>query len=140
MSNDLNCRSRAAICWLTADWVTPLIWPVFVKLSVSARSQKIFKFSICIAIGRDRSRGETEGQRDNGQPREEPAVENSLCARLPALHSRAAAGILPERGSHSRRLRRQHSSVVEQRFCKPSVVGSNPTAGSRFLKTVVVSF
>src|SRR5947207_162772 len=25
---------------------------------------------------------------------------------------------------------RQLSSVVEQRFCKPSVVGSNPTAGS----------
>jgi hypothetical protein len=24
----------------------------------------------------------------------------------------------------------QLSSVVEQRFCKPSVVGSNPTAGS----------
>jgi hypothetical protein len=26
----------------------------------------------------------------------------------------------------------QLSSVVEQRFCKPSVVGSNPTAGSSF--------
>ena len=26
----------------------------------------------------------------------------------------------------------QLSSVVEQRFCKPSVVGSNPTAGSTF--------
>ena len=26
----------------------------------------------------------------------------------------------------------QLSSVVEQRFCKPSVVGSNPTAGSIF--------
>src|ERR1041385_590169 len=26
----------------------------------------------------------------------------------------------------------QLSSVVEQRFCKPSVVGSNPTAGSRY--------
>src|SRR5207244_13525708 len=25
---------------------------------------------------------------------------------------------------------RQFSSVVEQRFCKPSVVGSNPTTGS----------
>ena|GEM_PF-4097586 len=28
------------------------------------------------------------------------------------------------------RTSRQLSSVVEQRFCKPSVVGSNPTAGS----------
>ena len=26
----------------------------------------------------------------------------------------------------------QFSSVVEQRFCKPSVVGSNPTTGSSF--------
>jgi hypothetical protein len=26
----------------------------------------------------------------------------------------------------------QFSSVVEQRFCKPSVVGSNPTTGSTF--------
>jgi hypothetical protein len=25
---------------------------------------------------------------------------------------------------------RRHSSVVEQRFCKPLVVGSNPTVGS----------
>jgi hypothetical protein len=25
--------------------------------------------------------------------------------------------------------RRRHSSVVEQRFCKPSVLGSNPSAG-----------
>ncbi len=30
------------------------------------------------------------------------------------------------------RLARQFSSVVEQRFCKPSVVGSNPTTGSAF--------
>ena len=28
--------------------------------------------------------------------------------------------------------RRQFSSVVEQRFCKPSVVGSNPTTASIF--------
>ena len=26
----------------------------------------------------------------------------------------------------------RHSSVVEQRFCKPSVLGSNPSAGSQF--------
>ena len=32
------------------------------------------------------------------------------------------------RGSH-----RQFSSGVEQRFCKPSVVGSNPTTGSKLL-------
>jgi hypothetical protein len=28
---------------------------------------------------------------------------------------------------------RRHSSVVEQRFCKPSVLGSNPSAGSILL-------
>ncbi len=29
-------------------------------------------------------------------------------------------------------LRRQFSSVVEQRFCKPSVLGSNPRTGSNY--------
>src|SRR5829696_3931372 len=91
MSNDLNWRSRAAICWLTADWVTPLIWPVFVKLSVSAKSQKIFKFSICIAIGCDRSRGETIGQRDNGQPNKEHDCGKFL-VRAPACPTFARRG------------------------------------------------
>src|SRR6185369_4923143 len=48
MSSDLNCRSSELICWLTADWVTPLIWADLVKLSVSAKSQKTFRLSICI--------------------------------------------------------------------------------------------
>src|SRR6185436_15962312 len=48
MSSDLNRRSRELICWLTADWVTPLIWADLVKLSVSAKSQKTFRLSICI--------------------------------------------------------------------------------------------
>src|SRR5947207_8428968 len=48
MSKDLNRRSSELICWLTADWVTPLICAALVKLSVSARSQKTFRLSICI--------------------------------------------------------------------------------------------
>jgi hypothetical protein len=48
ISRDLNWRSRELICWLTADWVTLLIWAALVKLSVSARSQKTLKLSICI--------------------------------------------------------------------------------------------
>src|ERR1035437_3346747 len=49
MSSDLNSRSSELICWLTADWVTPLICAALVKLSVSARSQNTFKLSICIS-------------------------------------------------------------------------------------------
>src|ERR1035437_8156008 len=49
MRSDLNSRSSELICWLTADWVTPLIWAALVKLCVSARSQKTFKLSICIS-------------------------------------------------------------------------------------------
>jgi len=41
MSSDLKLRSNALICWLTADWVTLLICAALVKLSVSARSQKL---------------------------------------------------------------------------------------------------
>src|ERR1041385_7835312 len=48
MRRDLNCRSSELICWLTADWVTSLIWAALVKLSVSARSQKTLRDSICI--------------------------------------------------------------------------------------------
>src|SRR6185369_93279 len=48
MSRDLNCRSKELICWLTADWVTWLMWAALVKLSVSARSQNTFKLSICM--------------------------------------------------------------------------------------------
>src|SRR6059036_959356 len=48
MSRDLNCRSNELICWLTADWVTWLMWAALVKLSVSARSQNTFKLSICM--------------------------------------------------------------------------------------------
>src|SRR5207244_2073282 len=33
----------------------------------------------------------------------------------------------------------QFSSVVEQRFCKPSVVGSNPTTGSSSKTTIYVT-
>ena len=40
---------------------------------------------------------------------------------------------LPPQPILSRNCGRQFSSVVEQRFCKPSVVGSNPTAGSTSL-------
>jgi len=36
------------ICWLTADWVTPLIWAALVKLSLSAKSMKTLRLSICI--------------------------------------------------------------------------------------------
>src|ERR1035438_7816006 len=49
MRSDLNSRSSELICWLTADWVTPLICAALVKLSVSARSQNTFKLSICIS-------------------------------------------------------------------------------------------
>src|SRR5690242_15887001 len=49
MSRDLNSRSSELICWLTADWVTPLIWAALVKLSVSAKSQNTFRLSICIS-------------------------------------------------------------------------------------------
>src|ERR1044072_6736874 len=48
MRRDLKIRSSELICWLTADWVTPLICAALVKLSVSARSQKTFRLSICI--------------------------------------------------------------------------------------------
>src|SRR5215510_2715971 len=48
MSKDLKTRSRELICWLTADWVTWLICAALVKLSVSAKSQKTFRLSICI--------------------------------------------------------------------------------------------
>src|SRR5580698_3489572 len=48
MSSDLKVRSSELICWLTADWVTWLICAALVKLSVSTRSQKTFKLSICI--------------------------------------------------------------------------------------------
>src|SRR6516162_9388165 len=48
MSSDLKMRSSELICWLTADCVTLLICAALVKLSVSARSQKTFKLSICI--------------------------------------------------------------------------------------------
>jgi len=43
MSSDLNWRSSALICWLTADCVTLLTWAALVKLSVSVRSQNTFK-------------------------------------------------------------------------------------------------
>src|SRR5205823_575186 len=36
--------------WLMADCVTLLIWAALVKLSVSAKSQNIFKLSICISF------------------------------------------------------------------------------------------
>src|SRR2546427_5234859 len=49
ISSDLNWRSNELICWLTADWVTWLICAALVKLSVSARSQKTFRLSICMA-------------------------------------------------------------------------------------------
>src|ERR1017187_1792819 len=49
MRSDLNSRSSELICWLTADWVTPLIWAALVKLSVSAKSQNTFRLSICIS-------------------------------------------------------------------------------------------
>src|SRR5687767_9792894 len=48
MSSDLNCRSNELICWLTADCVTLLICAARVKLSVSAKSQNIFRLSICM--------------------------------------------------------------------------------------------
>ena len=46
--SDLNWRSSELICWLTADWVMELICAARVKLSVSARSQQIFRLSICM--------------------------------------------------------------------------------------------
>jgi hypothetical protein len=49
MSSDLKMRSSELICWLTADWVTLLICAALVKLSVSARSQKTLRLSICIS-------------------------------------------------------------------------------------------
>src|ERR1019366_8372881 len=49
ISSDLKRRSSELICWLTADWVTQLTCAALVKLSVSARSQKTFKLSICIS-------------------------------------------------------------------------------------------
>ena len=45
----LELRSSELICWLTADWVTLLICAALVKLSVSARSQKTLRLSICIS-------------------------------------------------------------------------------------------
>src|SRR5580693_464955 len=48
MRRDLNWRSSELICWLTADCVILLIWAALVKLSLSARSQKILRLSICI--------------------------------------------------------------------------------------------
>src|SRR5690242_18516626 len=48
MSSDLKILSKELICWLTADWVTPLICAALVKLSLSAKSQKTFRLSICI--------------------------------------------------------------------------------------------
>src|SRR5258708_27241482 len=48
MSSDLKVRSSALICWLTADCVTLLICAALVKLSVSARSQKTLRLSICM--------------------------------------------------------------------------------------------
>src|ERR1051325_9729043 len=50
ISRDLNWRSNELICWLTADCVTWLICAALVKLSVSARSQKTFRLSICISM------------------------------------------------------------------------------------------
>ncbi|MEJ0090454.1 MAG: hypothetical protein WDM80_12020 [Limisphaerales bacterium] len=44
----LEVRSSAVICWETADCVTPLICAALVKLSVSVKSQNIFKLSICM--------------------------------------------------------------------------------------------
>src|SRR5947207_1744576 len=56
MSKDLNRRSSELICWLTADWVTWLICAALVKLSVSARSQKTFRLSICMVALKAKSR------------------------------------------------------------------------------------
>src|SRR2546427_10369668 len=56
ISSDLNWRSNELICWLTADWVTWLICAALVKLSVSARSQKTFRLSICMAALKEKSR------------------------------------------------------------------------------------
>src|SRR6185436_12347064 len=62
MSRDLNWRSSELICWLTADWVTPLIWAALVKLSVSARSQKTLRLSICTrGLNRNPRRASTGG-------------------------------------------------------------------------------
>src|SRR5438876_12122239 len=49
MSSDLKVFSSELTCWLTADWVTWLICAAFVKLSVSAKSQKTLRLSICIS-------------------------------------------------------------------------------------------
>src|SRR5437899_5629063 len=53
-----------------------------------------------------------------------PRIDRSphFSDNLGATRCRLAADCLPERG--------QFSSVVEQRFCKPSVLGSNPRTGS----------
>src|SRR2546423_10669673 len=55
MRSDLNCRSSELICWLTADWVTWLICAALVKLSVSARSQKTLRLSICMGEFKSKS-------------------------------------------------------------------------------------
>ena len=49
MSRALKFFSSALMAWLTADWLTPLIWAAWVKLSVSARSQNTFRLSNCMA-------------------------------------------------------------------------------------------
>src|SRR6185369_9844600 len=41
--------SSALTVWLTADWVTLLIWAALVKLLVSLRSQKTFNDSNCMS-------------------------------------------------------------------------------------------
>src|SRR5437667_3564954 len=61
ISSDLNWRSNELICWLTADWVTWLICAALVKLSVSDRSQKTFRLSICMDALKAKSREASTG-------------------------------------------------------------------------------
>src|SRR5437868_2244161 len=56
-----------------------------------------------------------------------PCVELSVCNFQPGSENVDSLGTVP---LPEPSLRSQFSSVVEQRFCKPWVVGSNPTTGS----------
>src|SRR5947207_15719852 len=56
----------------------------------------------------------------------ERAAIYKLTIQIPEVLQRVASEVV-----YSEK-RSQFSSVVEQRFCKPSVVGSSPTTGSSF--------
>src|SRR6266566_2675000 len=123
ISSDLNWRSNELICWLTADWVTWLICAALVKLSVSARSQKTFRLSICMAALKAKSREASTRvasclsclrQRKNVFDFAQQVVARERLAQIILVLGVIARGAQVAAGAQNRHSRRHPANVIDQ--------------------------